>query len=361
MSRRRTPQEIPLQLQRQWLIALRERWERINRSELDGRLKAPLFALDDATQRLGRWDPTTRTLGVSLDHMIANTWLEVELTLRHEMAHQVVYELFGAAQAAPHGALFQRACVLLGIEGSPRAKHGLNVHEKRLLGRVRKLFNLASSTNVHEAQAALAAANRLMLQHNLKKLDVNASQESYGFRWLGRPLGRIPLEQKLVGSVLQDFFFVQCIWLRTGLLQGDKVGSVLEIVGQQHNLVLAEHVHGVLVEALNRLWLAYREAAPKERRGRAVRNAYRIGVMMGFREQLEQQRSECSEQGLVWMGEPGLDDFFGRRHPRTQRLRGGRYRTSGAHKDGRRDGLRLRIRPVFDGSSPRRRGNLLSA
>ena len=90
-------------------------------------------------------------------------------------------------------------------------------------------------------------------------------------------------------------------------------------------------------------------------------NAYRIGVMMGFREQLEQQRSECSEQGLIWMGEPGLDEFFGRRHPRTQRLRGGRYRTSGAHKDGRRDGLSLRIRPVFDGSTPRRRGNLLSA
>ena len=61
-----------MDLQRQWLRALRERWETINRRELNGELKPPLFALDDTTKRLGRWDPTTRTLGVSVDHMIAN-------------------------------------------------------------------------------------------------------------------------------------------------------------------------------------------------------------------------------------------------------------------------------------------------
>jgi len=346
-------------VQRQWLSELVRRWHSINDERLSGRLNPPLFILDEAPSRLGYWDATQRTLGISISHLIASSWLEVELTLRHEMAHQVVSEMFDVADSPPHGVLFQRACGLLGITGSARSERSFDASEQRLIQRVRKLLNLAGGTSSHEAQAALAAANRLLLKHNLDTIDLKNDCE-YGFRWVGEPKGRVPLERKVVASILQDFFFVQCIWIRTTIVQSNKSGSVLEILGQGHNLEMAAYVHDVLLAELNRLWLSYRQADPRGRKGARIRNDYRLGVLMGYREQLQAERTVSAAQGLVWVGEPGLKTFFSERHPRVHRRSGGRYRLGGVHEDGKRDGHRVRIYRAMKKSKPRSRGRLLS-
>lgn len=338
--------------QRYWLFLLQQTWERTNRTLLAGALRPPQLALDEGTTRLGRWTPETRTIGIGIDHILtAASWLEVELTLRHEMAHQVVSELFKADNAAPHGELFRRACRLLGVDASPRAERQAAPEHIRILDRVRKLMNLASSDNPHEAQAAMAAANRLLLRHNI---DLPSQEKpDFTWRWVGLPSYRVTLERKLVGSLLQSYFFVQCVWMKTHEPVTSKSGSVLEISGRPHNLELAEYVHDYLFTALDRLYKSFKRQNPHVRGARAKRD-FRVGVLMGFREQLEAQREQSAEQGLVWLGDPGLRDFLRRRHPQLGTLKGSSYRLSEHHSAGREQGKQLRIRPGMEGETTSR-------
>ena len=135
------------ELQRQWLHSLLLRWEHINLDFLDGKLTAPTFVIDDSKTRLGRWDPHTRTIGISKHHLLEHTWAEIEDTLKHEIAHQVVTELFDAGGSKPHGDLFHRACRMLGMDRSPRSTQDMPPEHVRILKRITRLLNLSTSAN----------------------------------------------------------------------------------------------------------------------------------------------------------------------------------------------------------------------
>ena len=352
---------IPPFVQRKWLRWVAESWTRINRDELGGGLREPQFAVDRAQARLGRWEPVSRTIGISIEHILQSTsWLEVELTLRHEMAHQVVHELFVRPGASPHGELFHKACRMLGIEHGPRAPHSMSPRTLRVLDRVRKLVRLGSSPNPHEAQAALAAASRLLLKHNLDLSDAGEGPERlHGWRWIGPATGRVRLERKLLSGLLVDFFFVRCIWIRTWDNKGQSA-SVLEAVGAEHNLQLASYVHDYLMRTVDDLWAAYRAAHPGG--GVARRNEYRNGVLMGFREHLEAEKTVQQTEGLIWLGDPALDELYDARHPKRRSMSRSYYRTGEAHEAGKEDGRNIRIRPAVGGEdTPTERGRRLQS
>lgn len=332
------PCEIPESAQRMWLDALAERWATINRKQLDGTLRPPTFELIAGKRALGRWDPSTRTLSVSVEHLLADSWIEVEETLRHEMAHQVVSELWRADGAPPHGGLFERASTMLGVSHSPRRGGSLDAGGVRILERVRKLMNLSQSSNLYEAQAAAAAANRLLLKYNLT-LAESASDVSY--RWLGRDAARITSEQRLLASILGTFYFVRCIWIRTQSPATGKRRVVLEVHGRRVNLDIAQYVYQTLCRRVDALWAEYRTT---ERAGRADRRSYRVGVLMGFWQQLESDRQAAVEEGMVWLGDPAVQELLSQRHPRTRRLNAGSYRPGEAHTAGVEAGRSLRVR-----------------
>lgn len=338
---------IPEELQRTWLDWLHRSWEAINHRELGGQLRRPIIDLEHNRGRLGSWNPTSRVLRLSVDHLRTALWCEVELTLRHEMAHQVVSELFGAPGAPVHGSLFRRACRLLRLQDSPRLEVRRTGAEVRALEKIRKLLSLATSSNPHEAQVAMATANRLLLQHNLEAADAELhgrEEHRLTYRWIGRPTGRITLERKLLAGILQEFFFVRAIWIRTRRAADQKRVSVLEILGSDHNLDIAEYVHDYLVRTLDLLWLDYRRLRRRQK-GLAARNDYRTGVLMGFRDHLESQRERDEEDGLIWLGDPALDEVFAERYPNTRRLGASYYRPGHAHRAGRRAGRKVRLRP----------------
>lgn len=361
------PPDIPIELQRSWVLYLEVIWERINRRELNNQLRAPTFALDEASSRLGRWEATSRTIGISTEHLLTATWLDVELTVRHEMAHQIVCELFDSPHAPPHGQLFARACAMLKIDSSPRAAAvEIPPETQRVLDRVRKLMKLGQSPNPHEAQAAVAAANRLLLRHNVDLADAEQGAKraaGHTWRWLGRPRGRVGLDHRLISSILNEHFFVSCVWVRTSRPADDRDVRVLEVMGSPHNLDLAEYVHAYLHRTLDDLWARYRaaRAAGSRRGGNALRNEYRVGVLMGFRDHLrEVQVSAREEEGLVWLGDPALEEFVSYRYPRLRTMRRSSYRHGDAHDAGRADGRELRIRPGMGTSAVAvRRGRAL--
>lgn len=352
-------EEVPITVQRRWLAALRETWCQINRTDLQGRLREPLFVLDDAATRLGRYEATTRTLGVSVDHIVAAPiWRDVERTVRHEMAHQVVIELFGATGTAAHGEAFRRACRLLRIDDEGAVGAARTPEELRVLDKIRKLLALAGSPNQHEAEVAMATASRLLLRHNLSLADTTTPHD-YAARTLGGPTARVGLDLKLVATILQEHFFVSCIWLASFAPISGKSAKMLEIMGRPHNLELAAYAHDFLLATVDRLWESYRATLPIGRAGQATRNAYRAGVLLGFREHLDGQRTSHREEGLVWVGDPGLGDFFARRYPRTRTLGASTYRPGEAHEHGRADGRKVRIRPGIGGAPATSRGRLL--
>ena len=339
---------------------LQAAWQDANTSYLKGQLRRPLIMLADSGSRLGWWEPLTRTIHVSVDHMIDSHWIEVELTLRHEMAHQVVTEIFGAHHAPPHGELFRRAHRMLGIDHSPHLDRPSSPREDKVISRVQKLMNLARSHNRNEAQAAMAAANRLLLKYNIEIHDTQ-SPPDLTYCWVGRPLRRIPLENKILSGILQDHFFVQTIWVGTRDMRTTRPARILELVGRRHNIDIARYVHEYLGRTLDNLWKAYQKGLSAGPQKRTARRDYRLGLLLGFREHLASQQKRHKEEGLIWWGDPGIDELMDRRYPSRSRLGGGSYRLSEAHKVGVKDGRSIRIRKGLSDEAPVERGRMIGS
>src|SRR5262249_50986261 len=129
--------------------------------------------------------------------------------------------------------------------------------EARVLGRIAKLLALAQSQNRHEAEAAMARAQELMLKHNL---EAPPRHGAYGFRHLGAPTGRISEAERTLANLLGDHFFVEVIWVPVWRARQGKRGSVLEVCGTAVNLEMAAYVYDFLMATADRLWDDYKRA-----------------------------------------------------------------------------------------------------
>ncbi len=332
-----------------WLDELRGHWHGFNREHLGGRLQPPVLQIDGGDRRLGRWDREARILGIAHHHIWHHAWEEVLHTLKHEMAHQFADEQLGG-DLQPHGPNFARACRLLGIDahasGTPRAHTGDDHPDHRHLRKIQKLLALATSANRNEAATAMAAANTLLLRYNLERPTTTAADPSYRAVRLGTSAAAVPLDWKLVGAVLAEFFFVECIWLSTYNARRNRHERILEVMGSSANLEMAGYVHDFLHASVGRLWQQeqQRRNLPPSRR-----REYSAGVLLGFRDKLRDERQRNNEAGLVWLGDPDLQRFAQTRHPRARAMAKAGVRRSGAHEAGRAAGQRLTLqRPLHD-------------
>ena len=330
------------QLHRAWLQKLRTEWQTVNKERFSSLLKPPVLCIDRGEVRFGRWEQLGRVLGISEQHIWNQPWDEVLDTLKHEMAHQYASEVLGAVEEVPHGPAFVQACRLAGV--SPRATHAASTQENseadRMLAKVRKLLALASSPNAHEAEVAMAAANTLLLKYNLE-LGNAPETRGYGFRRVGRGAAALPVEWKLIASILSSYFFVECIWVSAYNARRNRMERVLELIGAETNLELAAYAHDFLHGACDALWhTASRELGDG---GRQRRREFLAGVLMGFSQKLKQERTAHAARGLVWLGDPDLKRYYRERHPRTRSLNGGGVRHGKAHEAGLEAGKSLRI------------------
>jgi hypothetical protein len=315
-------------------------------------IRPPILALVDSDGVLGRWNASHRTIELARSLPRTQSWGVVVEVLKHEMAHQYVDEVLGVRDETAHGPAFAQVCARFGIDpaasGLP-ANARPDDEESRLLTRISKLLALAESPNEHEARAAAALAQKLMLQHNLARERAGGGR-AYEFRHLGAPTGRVPEHARILAVILEQHFFVSAIWVSVWRFEEAKRGSVLEICGTAANLELASYVHSFLLHTAERLWES-RQRARRDPRNRE-RRAFLAGVMTGFLEQLATQRRESREQGLVWVGDPALTSYFRARHPRVSTVRYGASGPSEAHNEGREHGRRIVLtRPMQEGAS----------
>lgn len=338
------------------LRALTHEYKHLNWSHFRERLAEPTFELLDSGSDLGRWVPDTRTLQIARRLVLEQPWGVVVEVLKHEMAHQYVHEVLFARETA-HGPAFRALCEQLGIDASARGVPRASDEEQRVLDRVGKLLALAESPNVNEAQAAMAAAQKLLLKHNLEARG-RTHARGYAYRHVGVAAARHAEHEKMLATLLGKHFFVEAIWIPIYVPLEDRRVTVLELLGTPANLEIAEYVHGYLLATADRLWREHKRdsniASDRDRR------TFLSGVMSGFAAKLAAQAKEHREQGLVWVRDADLDAFFGKRHPRVRTFSygGGRKREAFVH--GRTAGEKIVIHRGVAGG-PVARGRLLKA
>ncbi len=332
-------------------------WRRINVAYFKDALKAPVLAMTPSQTQLGRWHGATRTLEISRPLVLAHPWGAVVEVLKHEMAHQYVDEVLRVEDETAHGNAFREVCARWGIDaraaGVPTASE--DDGRARVIERVARLLALAESPNVHEAEAAMAAAQRLMLKYNVA-LQTSGGARNYGFRHLGEPSGRVGEAERVLASILAKHFFVEVIWVPVYRPLEGKRGSVLEICGSPENLEMAEYAHAFLRHTASELWDEHkkktRETSNRERR------TFLAGVMAGFADKLARQAKTATEEGLVWLKDADLGHFYRARHPHIRNVRYGGQRRSPAFASGKEAGQSIVLRkPMHTATTSR--GKLL--
>jgi hypothetical protein len=350
------PSVLSTELEAALARALLHDWKHLNWSHFREKLATPTLELLDTGSDLGRWVHDTRTLQISRRLVLEHPWGTVLEVLKHEMAHQYVSEVLGADETS-HGPTFRKVCEQLGIDGAARGVPTPSVAEQRVLDRVSKLLALAESPNLNEARAAMAAAQKLLLKHNLEAR-AQRHDRGYAFRHVGPATTRHAEHEKVLATLLGKHFFVEAIWIPIYLPLAGKRVTVLELIGTPANLEIAEYVHSYLMQTGERLWRDHkREIGIGSDRDRRT---FLSGVMSGFAAKLNEEKQRHRTEGLVWVRDADLDAFMGKRHPRVRTFSygGGRKREAFAH--GRAAGERIVLHRGVTGG-PVARGRLLKA
>ncbi|MBX3189082.1 MAG: SprT-like domain-containing protein [Labilithrix sp.] len=351
------PQHVSARLEAALLREIAEQYRHLALTYFKGALRLPQFELVPTRARLGRWCHETRTIELSRPLVLEHAWGVVVEVLKHEMAHQYVMEVLGERTETAHGPRFRAVCERLGIDAAasgmpvPTSAHEANAEHRKIADRIARLLALAESPNVHEAEAAMAAAQRLLLKHNIELRQARTAQ-GYAWKHLGTPTGRTTEAERVLSLLLGRHFFVEAIWVPVYRPHEGKRGSVLEICGTPENMEIAEYVHGYLVQTAARLWeehkLEHGIASNRDRR------TFLAGVMSGMSDKLAREAKKSATAGLVWVADGDLETYFRRRHPHVRHVRYAGQRRTDAYAHGREAGERIVIHKGVKASADQR-------
>jgi hypothetical protein len=329
-------------------------WREISETHFRGALRAPVLALSDGPHRLGSWHRLQRTISLARGLVFGHPWGLVREVLKHEIAHQYVDEALQIHDETAHGPAFARVCREHGIDakaaGLPAglAAGGTEGGPHPVLRRITRLLALAESPNLHEAEAAMNEARRLMLLHNVDAA-ATASTDGYGYRHVGPVKARTETSERILAGILGRHFFVSVIWIPSYLAEAGRRGHVLELCGTPANLEVAAYVHGFLTDTAERLWREHKRALGIH--SDLDRRRFCAGVMSGFDEKLRAGERVSQSQGLVRHADAQRDAYLRRRYPRrTTRSASAILRTA-AYEQGRAAGGRVELHRPVGGSA----------
>lgn len=333
-------------------------------SDTASEMRKPFFRLSLNHHRVGSWHFAKREISISRKLALSYPWYAVREVLLHEMAHQMADEVFGAIGETAHGPAFQTACKFLQADpkasGSYPALHDSHEEnaisdQQRLFDRVKKLMALSSSENPHEAAAAMAKANELIVKFNLPFLE-GRLPSSFSTIFLGQPALRHFREDYRLAHLLQEFYFIEGLWVSSYVLAKGKMGRVFEASGTETNLKIAAYVYDCVCNYIENKWRIF---SAGKKMGRFRKSDFASGIITGFHEKLEKERYphhlNSNERALIIKGDPHLKAFFAERHPsiRTFRNRGSAM-NAGIYNQGIETGRQLSLlKGVESNSSPK--------
>lgn len=227
----------------------------------------------------------------------------------------------------------------------------------KMLDRIKKLLNLATSTNEHEAQIAAQKANELLVKNNLSMSDVSISNIIESGQ---EELPYVDPLRRSVFGILIKHFFVEIILQATtvGYTKAGQRKKAYKVIfiGREHNVQVAQYVNEVLTSTFKQLWLSYKKEHGLSEKARM---SYILGLKTGLSEKLQQTRTKVeNETGLVVVKDSDLVN-----HLKQMALRKAGNKTTsvnGSHFDrGMSDGKSININKGM--SSTQTGGGLLGA
>ncbi len=262
-------------------------------------LRPVVIQLIDSQTHWGQWDPLTRRISIARRLVREYSWFYVQAILKHEMAHQLVHDVYGtqADQQGPHGEWFKLACHRLGvmnefsqasveIQETPldwRKERKAEVSH-RLLDKVQKLLALATSSNEHEAVLAMEKVRELYAKYNLEQATVSQPKN---FVHLSICTGKKRLEsyQDRILSILVGHFFVEVVTTRLFDAEKNDYFKMIEIIGTRENALMAEYVYHFLLQQSD-FWVRETLKKSGKKISRFDRKSLKLGLLEGFSEKL---------------------------------------------------------------------------
>ena len=335
-----------------WALTLIQEYEKA-RDEVTAiaTLELPNFSInDELTRTLGAWDNEKRTITLSQQLFLLGAWDDVVAVLKHEMAHQIVAEIFGIRNEEPHGYTFKRACGLLNIPAG--ACYTLSNIESgsssNLLKKIEKLLALGQSSNTHEAERALLKAHELSLKHNIA-LNDSHNRSRYALRLVGPLSKRTPSYMWKLMNILQDFYFVKYIRRpchSSSCQANGRAYKIIELYGTLENLDMAEYVYYFLLYHGQQEWQRYRHK--QNLVNDKLKLSFLNGIYDGYRNKLAREKHILAkEKALIWLGDVQLDHFYRQRNPRIRSVSMNSKIHESTHHAGLRSGEKLIIRPAI--------------
>lgn len=225
--------------------------------------------------------------------------------LRHEMAHYITFIECGYQN--PHGTQFHSVCKRYGWNEEMKAfidpTSLENKKPKEILQKVSKLLELGKSSNINEAQLAMAKAQELLLKHQLTYATVD---ETHIFK---RIFAQPKATQKMqcISDILRQFFVYPVI-------NHGRENVYLEIFGKEIHVEIGEYIALFLSNKLEELWND--EKRRSNFRGIVAKNAFFHGVTSGFIER--QRRDKVTERALITVHNE-LQDAIGYTYPKLRK------------------------------------------
>lgn len=329
-------------------------------------LQPAALELYDSESHWGQWDSETRTIRLSRKLLKNYPWFQVLGVLKHEMAHQLVEELEGQkfTNEKMHGESFKKACKRLGVPYEfSKASLNLQINSldwreskadeatERMLEKVRKLLALASSSNEHEALAAMARVRELYARYNLEQVQSQERSEFYHLT-ITRKSKRLETYEKKIIGILVGHFFVQVIAGQTyDAAIGDRYRSI-EIIGSRESVLMAEYVYHFLLQQSEML---VKNAGPLSR---VSKKSYRLGVLTGFAQKLSMQEETQNSQStlgralMVLNSDKKRDRYISEVYPRLRTLTSARQRIDrSAYSQGQVEGRKINLNKPITSSN----------
>jgi hypothetical protein len=176
---------------------------------------------------------------------------------------------------------------------------------------------LAESSNPHEANAAMRKAHHLITRHNVD-LNARGVEREYCSIFIGAPRLRHFREAYHLAHLLQDFYFVQGMWIEAWVLEKGRMGRVLEISGIRKNVLIAEYIHDSVCRYIDAAWADYRRG---KRLNRYRKSDFALGVIEGFKTTLQQASASDDGDGRrlpVRVEDQALTRYLTRRYPHVR-------------------------------------------
>ncbi|MES2615156.1 MAG: DUF2786 domain-containing protein [Bdellovibrionota bacterium] len=359
---------------------LREKWTLQLHREYDDicyqygiRLKKPLLVVQNHENSWGFWDKSKKILLISEELIKKYSWEIVIHVLKHEMAHQIVSDIFNVDEA--HGPYFKRACKMLGLDDEYcRATLSMNeqfIHwksqkveseEESLLKKIQKLLNLAQSSNEHEAALAMEKVQELYEKYNIQKIKLGQTQNYFNLI-INFKKKRIPITHSIAACILQEHFFVKIILSSLYDCMADTSHKTIELMGSRQNVLMAEFVFYFLVERIDLLWVNY---SRQKNLGVKYKLSYQQGILNGFSKKLDTSKDSRTQENLkqepqlhalIRLNDVELKNFVQFKHPKLTTKSGSSSGVYSEHfQEGQAEGKKLNLnKPIQHNNSSEKR------